>query len=127
MRRLQCQALVGGSTESIFPRVEELITGDGDHWNALQYVAHRKNMERYQSVMDFLFCELHPRWCYRCFRFYEGEGPQLRKQISDQQRDEYEKRLLKALEVAYELFQEQRRRNWTWYSAEVEKAIAAAA
>lgn len=118
--------LFGGATCSIFPKAEDLLS-DSDHQRALEYIAKggRKKMERYQSMMDFLFCELHPEFIPSCKRFYAWEGPQLRELISDEQVVEYDKRLVKALEVAYSLYSEERRGSWGWYWEQVEEAIAA--
>jgi hypothetical protein len=119
--------ICGGATLSIFPQVEALLLGSRDYVNALEYVASRKKMSRYQTVIDFLFCELHPEWRLACRRCYGGNGPQLKDQITPDQLVEFSERLLKAIEVAYELFCEQRRKNWGWYREKVEEAIRAAA
>ena len=100
----QSLALIGGATESIFPQVEALLLSNTDYQDALQYVASRKNMDRYRSMMDFLFCELFPEWKASCFRFYENEGPALREQISIEEILHYNNKLLKAMDVAIELF-----------------------
>ena len=104
-----------------------MLLGSGDYQSALEFVAARKKMDRYHSVIDFLFCELHPEWCMACRRFYAGNGPQLKDQITPEQLVEYSERLLKAIEVAHDLFCKQRRKNWVWYRKQVEEAIKAAA
>ncbi|MCK4540200.1 hypothetical protein KAU09_03535 [Candidatus Parcubacteria bacterium] len=124
---IQSLRIVGGATASIFPQAEAMLLGSNDYQSALEYVAVRKRMSRYWSVIDFLFCELHPRWRIACFRFYAGNGPRLKDQITSEQLATYNKRLLKAIEVAYDLFCEQHRENWGWYSEQVEEAIRAAA
>jgi len=124
---IQSLQMVGGATQSIFPQVEALLLGSSDYQRALEYVAARKNMEKYRSAMDFLFCELHPKWRMACQRYYADSGPQLKDQISPEQLVEFNERLIKALEVAYELFCEQRRKSWGWYREQVEEAIKAAA
>jgi len=120
---IQSLQLIGGATASIFPQVEALLSGDGDYQSALKYVAARKKMDRYETVMDFLFCELHPEWRMACRRFYAGNGPQLKDQITPRQLVRYNERLLKALEVAHDIFCEQRRESWRWYYKQVNKAI----
>lgn len=121
----QCLALVGGATESLFPQVEALLLGETDYQEALEYVAARKKMDRYHSVIDFIFCELHPEWRMSCRRYYEGNGQQLCGQITTVQLMEYNRRLLKALEVARETFAEKRRENWTSYREQTELRLAA--
>jgi hypothetical protein len=122
---LQAITLVGGATESIFPEVEALLLQGGDYQAALEYVAARKKMGRYQSIADFLFCELHPQWRNICFRYYNGHGRQLREKISEEYRVQYNQRMLKALELAVEMFRKDRCRSWGWFREQVEAAIAA--
>lgn len=121
----QCLALVGGATESIFPQVEALLLGETDYQEALEYVAARKKMDRYRSMMDFLFCELHPQWRMSCNRYYAGNGPKLMEQITPTQLVEYNQRLLVALEVARELFAQKRRESWEQYREQVEARLVA--
>jgi hypothetical protein len=86
----------------------------------LKYIARRKDMDRYHSVVDFLFCELFPIYKPGCFRFYADEGPQLREIIDEEQILFYDNQLLKALTLAVEIGKEewrhpttQRKVNWT--------------
>jgi hypothetical protein len=109
---IQSLRIVGGATQSIFPQVEAMLLGSGDYQRALEFAAARKKMGRYHSVIDFLFCELHPEWRMACRRFYAGNGPQLKDQITPEQLVEFNERLLKAIEVAHDLFCEQRRKSW---------------
>lgn len=111
----QTLAVSGGVTDSIFPQVEAVLLVSSDHQSALEFVSSRKKMDRYKSVMDYLFCELHPEWRLACRRYYVGNGPQLKNQLTDEQLATYNKRLLIALGVAYELFCEKRRLSWTKY------------
>ncbi len=117
--------LTGGATQTIFPRAETLLMTNSDYWKALEYVAYRKSMERYRSVMDFLFCELHSRWRFACFRFYNSGSPPLRELITSEEVEEYEERILTALRAACELFRRQRRKDWTWFKGVVKRALAA--
>ncbi len=122
----QSLQLVGGATESIFPQVEAMLLGDGDYQDALEFVAARKKMSSYRSMIDFLFCELHPEWRMKCRAFYNGNGPQLKDQISVEQLMEFNARLFKALEVAHKLFTEKRCKSWVWYRGQVKEAMKAA-
>lgn len=119
--------ITGGATSSIFPNVEALLVNSTDHQRALEYVAARKRMDRYKSMIDFLFCEIHPEWRLSCQRFYAGNGPQLKDQITAKEIEKYDKRLVTAMKVAYKLFCEQRCKSWTSYHKEVEIAFQAAA
>lgn len=109
----------GGMTASIFPEAEAWLEAEADHRHALQFVASRKSMDRYHSVMDFLFCELFIGYRYRCFRFYDRKGPQLRDIITVEQLLFYSKALLYALELAYVAYQEKRRLSWALFRCEV--------
>lgn len=69
--QFQVLDLSGGATESIFPEVEAMLftTSSEDYQKALQYVAAKKDMNRYKSVVDFLFCELFPEWQHKCRQY----------------------------------------------------------
>lgn len=121
LRQVMIQSLQvsGGATESIFPQAEAILIADVDYQHALEFVAARKKMERYVSMIDFLFCELYPEWRMSCRRFYAGNGPQLKDQITPEQLVRYNERLLKALEVAHGLFCKKRHESWTSYRSMV--------
>ncbi len=74
LRNLQ---IVGGTTETLFPRTEAKLN-HSDYQKALQFIAKRKRGERYRSMMDFLFCEVFTEWRFPCFQFYNEKGPQLK-------------------------------------------------
>lgn len=118
---------IGGCTESIFTQVEKKLTSSSDIQNALRYVSSRKKMDNYRSMIDFLFCELHPYYRGSCQRFYHHGGPPLREMITAEQVAYYDRYLLTALNVAYDLFCEKRCRSWSWYRKEVKEAFQAAA
>ncbi len=117
----QALELVGGATNSIFPQVEALLLS-GDYMESLEFVASRKNMDRYVSVMDFFFCELNPQWQRPCRRYYAGMGPRLADMISAQRLMEHTNQLLVALEVAKKCLDEERRVSWGWFREEVKEA-----
>ncbi len=122
---IQSLQLTGGATNSIFPEAEAILNA-GDYIKALEFVGSRKNMTRYQSVMDFLFCELHQEWQWSCFKYYAGMGPQLSEMISVDQLIEYNGRLLLALEIALKLHEERQRIAWVRYRKLVNDAARAA-
>ncbi|MCI5108344.1 MAG: hypothetical protein MRY49_00670 [Candidatus Pacebacteria bacterium] len=114
--------LVGGATTSIFPRAEALLLSDNRYQEALKFVASKKDMDRYKSMMDFLFCELYTRWVYHCMRYYKGRGPLLRDQLKTKEILEYDRRLVIALEVARKLLDEDSCKSWTWYRFQAAQA-----
>lgn len=118
----QALVAVGGLTSSIFPQAEAMLLNSADYQNALRFVGASKDMDRYESVMDFLFCELHPEWVPRCMSYYEDLGLPLRERLDAEQVVEYGERLVKALEIAYDLFNKKRRQSWTKFRYLVNQA-----
>jgi len=115
----QTISLVGGLTESIFPRVEQWLQLSSDHAESLKYIAARKNMNRYRSVVDFLFCEIFLRFRSRCFAYYDERGKKLAEIITESERQEFENVLMTALQGAYNAFREKRRLSWATFRREV--------
>lgn len=120
----QKMALVGGATLSIFPQAENWLLFSADNYEALQFVARRKNMERYHSMMDFLFCEIFIEYQKHCFLYYNKKGPLLKEMISEEQIVRYDAILLKALKIAYKVFREKQEVSWGWFRTEVPKSVA---
>jgi len=113
----QCLELNGGATQTIFPKTEKKL-GEGDYIKALKYVASRKNMNRYKSVMDFLFCEMFPTpWKFKAFRFYNDQGPQLKDdpEMSDALIKMFDSILCNVvLEICKDALNKDRRKEWGW-------------
>lgn len=57
LKMVQALEICGGATESIFPQIEVLLLHFSDFEEALQFVAAKKNMNKYRSMMDFLFAK----------------------------------------------------------------------
>lgn len=74
--------VIGGTSESLFVKASGLLK-ETDYQKSLRYVASRKNMANYQSMMDFLFCELVVGYRRKCQRFYNDEGPPLHEEFGD--------------------------------------------
>lgn len=105
--------VTGGATETIFPVIDKMLTDSTEFQEALAFVAARKDMRRYRSMVDFLVCELVPFYQGGCFRYYDGKGPQLKKLINEETRVRLEWRMQAALEIAKERMEEKRRLSWT--------------
>ena len=102
---IQIQTVInGGVTESIFPKVEKRLNGKS--LEALQFVASKKNMDKYKSVIDFFFCEIFPDWQDECFAFYKNNGCNLKKMLTPEEVASYESWLLIALDIAEEFLKE---------------------
>lgn len=110
----------GGMTMNVFPLVERWLAENVDRLRALQHVAVHKGMDRYRSMIDFLFCETFIDFKESCFRFYDQRGPELKgcSQFSEGIRTQWERQLLVALEYAYRIFQSKRDITWTLFRLE---------
>jgi len=124
--RCDCLQLIGGLTVSIFPEAERMLIEDTDFQKALEFVAARKAMEQYRSVIDFLFCELHPEWKPACQKFYNNQGSPLRDLVSVGEIERLSQRMVIALLVAKELLDRKFCHDWDWYRETVEQALQAA-
>ncbi len=126
LRMIQTQrmGINSSATANLFPDIDILINHASAFTHALTYTMGKKKMnipgqrEAYASMVDFLFCELHPEWITACRDFYNGIGPPLMELITPTQREEFERHLAVALEIAFELYQTRTRRikvGWSWY------------
>ena len=77
--RQTMDTIEGGLTETIFPKTGKKLT-DPEYMEAFKFIALRKNINKYKSIMDFLFCETFPiPWKYKCYLYYNNIGLPLRK------------------------------------------------
>lgn len=106
--------LLGGMTDSIFPEVEAWLQVTTDRQRALEWAASKKRMDRYESVMDFLFVETFDHFRPACRAYYKREGPQLKETITVAQRERFARTLLLVLQVAYDAYCAERRVTWGW-------------
>ncbi|MBI2920542.1 MAG: hypothetical protein HYY18_05610 [Planctomycetes bacterium] len=113
--------LLGGMTETIFPEAESMLQ-EREYQRALRFVASRKAMDRYFSVMDFLFCEIFTQYRPGALAFYQGEGPRLLDVLSESQRAWFDRVLVRALALAHRRFAEQREATWESFRWSVLKA-----
>ncbi len=119
----QALELVGGATESIFPQAEALLLSGDDYVSALEYAVGKRERRKYHSMMDMLFCQLHPEYQPACSRFYiSGEKP-LREVLSIEEVVEFGNRLVVALHVARGCVVEKRRSDWETFRLDVEEAV----
>ncbi len=117
--------LIGGAAASVFPLVDELLL-EINYQEALQFVASRKSMNRYRSMVDFLLCEIFVQFRKDCFKFYEGKGNPFRHLIEDgviteANREWCEKVLVYGLELARKACEANRTHrdySWTKFSKE---------
>ncbi len=114
----------GGITASVFPEVELMLMSSSELQNALKFVSNRKNMDRYHSVIDFLFCEIFQEYRRPCMRFYKGRGRQLRETATQEEIENFGKALVRAIEIAYARFSEKRAASWSALRTEVLRSVA---
>ncbi len=116
-------SLTGGATESLFPLVEVLLKSKLDYQRALKYVGCEERLKDYESVVDFLFCELHPRWKMSCRAFYHDVGPPLRELIDPEVLGFYSDRMLAALEQALDMLNDDRHVQWGGSTATCKRSL----
>lgn len=123
---LQLKTCGGFSCEkTIFKKSEGWLEGDSDHIKALNFVAKRKNMDRYHSIMDFVFCELFTEYRKLCFNFYNSDREPILKNILTRNEIEvYDRKILQGLKLAYELHKRNREESWKWFRTMVLKHCA---
>lgn len=112
--------------ETVFPAVDELLA-ETDYQKSLAFVGRMKDMDRYNSVVDFLFGELiGGKWRQACFRFYEGDGPPLRDHpdVTPEMMADWELRLVKALDFAFDLWSAEFDCSWKTFKRQWEKIAA---
>jgi len=125
MRLEQRQLLLsGGLTQTVFPETEQLLE-DLDYQAALAFVSTRKDMNRYHSMMDFLFCEIFIEYRAGCFAYYDEDGkPMLKDILSEEVLARYDRWLMAALKLAAEKLKTKRILSWTQYRVEVLRLAA---
>ena len=112
---------------TMFPAVEELLE-ETEYQKALQYVAGRKDMDRYQSIVDFLFSELMGgKWRAACLRYYDDNGCLLKDdpRVTPDMLTEWEKQICTALKVAWNDMNEERTRSWKSFRKRWQLRLAA--
>ncbi len=121
-----CIALLGGCTKTIFPKVEQWLEEDSDRWKALRYIGSKKSMERYRSVVDYLFAQVFPERRHEVFRYYLSNSDEhlLKECITVNDRAVMEGKLLIALEVAYQFWCQKRAASWHQVREVVEELAA---
>jgi len=115
------------AVNNIFPRVVDFLEED-DHIRGVEYVAKRKNMNKYRAVMDFLVGEFFGGEFRRaCFAYYEGTGKPFRELLDDDLRAKMEAVLLFAVARAYDHFNNKRKTSWGWFVKDTTVALIEAA
>jgi hypothetical protein len=123
-RILQEFELCGGATDSLFPQVEARLMADVDAQKALVFVAQSKDVGRYASMMDFLFCETFPEHRSRCLKFYAQDGPPLRQTLSELPVWKfYHRVMLGALEFAKAAHRQGDKIAWSWFVSVLKRAV----
>ena len=118
---LSCRLELVGATNSVFPAVDELLE-DVDVQKALKFVSGRKNMDRYRSIVDFLFAELiGGKWKVACFRYYDDEGPRLDDdpRVTIEMLESWERDLIHALKFAEEMYLAELKTSWGWFKKQL--------
>lgn len=103
-----------------------MLLGETDYQKALEFVAGRKDMNRYRSMVDFIFAEIWLQWKPKCFAYYElgGEKRLLKNFITEEERASYERWMVSALKHAKTKLDEKRRESWKSFRIEVLRLAA---
>ena len=122
----QSMDLVGGATTTIFPVVERMLCGETDCQLALEFVAGRKEMDRYHSMIDFLFCEIWTAFRSRCFTYYQKGGDErlLKNFLTEDERANFERWMISALSLAKDRLNAKRHASWKSFQIEVLRLAA---
>ncbi len=115
--------LTGGITsQTVFPKTEEMLH-QLEYQRSLEFVARKKNMDKYHSMMDFLFTESWPeKWKIKVFRYYNGNGCTLidDPDVTDLELKAYDTIMSELiLPLCHEMLKEKRVKGW----AEVRRII----
>jgi len=121
---IQSLQICGGMTQTIFPQVEALLLNGTEYQKSLEFVGSRKNIDRYNSLMDFFFCEIFDEYKVDCFKYYNDteKNPKLKDIITLEQLVIFNNTLLKALEISQKFLEEKRRMSWLKFRFTVLKA-----
>lgn len=106
--------LTGGISDTVFPKAEDLLLSSTNYQEALEFVADKRRMRAYESMMDYLFCESFPSWKPDCRRYYQGKGPQLidHPTLTDTMVKRYDELLCLVLHGCLCLLNRKRRLQW---------------
>ncbi len=125
--QIQIQEPTGGLTETVFPKTERKLESESDYIEALQFVASKKNMSRYHSIMDFLFCETFPDpWRFKAFRYYNDIGPRIidDPDVTIEELKSYDKILCNnVLEICLVSLKEKRYKSWSQMAKDLIKLL----
>ena len=67
---------------AIFKETSMLLTTKSIYVKALEFIGRNKNRDKYNDIIDFLFCEIFENWKYDCQKFYKGKGAKLSEHYS---------------------------------------------
>jgi hypothetical protein len=109
-----CQQTVinDSCSDSVFTATEAWLE-EGKHRRAIKtFISDREVDEEYRSLMDFVYVSLFPHWREKCFLYYRGKGPQLRKQATPKMIRLMDQHILKVLTVCYMLWEQEQHIEW---------------
>lgn len=115
----------GGFSESVFPRLALALENSEFSREALLWVAQKKKVDRYASLVDFLFCEFFPFYRNTCFLFYEDSRKYrgLKDRLSDDELADFQDVLMYGLSYAEDLYRKRIPIPWSTFVGRVKKII----
>jgi len=76
---------------TIFKKAENCLS---EYEEAVLKLSKRKKVDKYKSLMDFLFCEVFPNWKYPCHLYYQERGDQLSQTLEEKEVKQYDAYLM---------------------------------
>ncbi|MFH1667400.1 MAG: hypothetical protein ABH884_00045 [Candidatus Komeilibacteria bacterium] len=96
----QVMVLIGGMTGTIFPELANHLLYDSEMRKAVRAVVSDPEMDKFRSMVDYIFCGLFPEHLEACFLYYEDKGPLLKDIISGDEIVRAERLLIAACKLA---------------------------
>ena len=82
LQRHEIPPICGGISRSIFPETEKFLNGNENLQTVVVWIASldgANDLNTYRSLVDFLLCSFKPEYEEPCRRYYDGDGPSLKK------------------------------------------------
>lgn len=109
---LELEVVTDDSWATIFPMAEKIMRST-EGQKALRHCAGRKDMDKYRSMMDFLFAESFGNSEKKdVFRYYDDKGPPCRKLYSNARIAWYDSCLVGVMLKALEQMRAERAASW---------------
>lgn len=100
---------------SMLKKSERWLRDDSHRMHALERLQDPYRADLYIDLVDYLFCEIFTWHQEDCFAFYDDKGPPMRKLMSKDEIDLYDRFMLNCLKAAYEIYLSDLQFSWVEY------------